>query len=413
MTDRIPWWRRIWRKAAETMPPVTLIQGMNQHSWRKWDFKTYAQEGYEQNPYVFRAVNFISNGIGSLEWMALELHGDDVVELDPMHPLHQILRRPNPYTGGSLFFQALASHLLIGGTAYAVKVGPQESGEPREMYTLVPDAVKIVEGDRFKPIAAFEHKPNQRTPKQIIEPEKMIYLRLFNALDPLNGFPPLAAAARAVDQINEAQTWNMSLLKNSGSPAGAWVVSGTVDEEVHNRVKYWVKHEVAGAVNAGTMPVLSGDITFQKFGLDPAEMEYASLIQIGAREISLVFNMPPKLLFDSEDQNYASLREAKTQAWTEAILPLADMIEDELNVQLAKDFGENIVITYDRDKIEALTEERGSLWQRVSGATMLTLNEQRAELGYEEREDGDVILVPAGSVPLDDVTGAILMDDDE
>jgi len=65
------------------------------------------------------------------------------------------------------------------------------------------------------------------------------------------------------------------------------------------------------------------------------------------------------------------------------------------------------VIDYDRSCIEALAEDQTALWTRVNSAVSLTVNEKRNQLGFDERANGDVILVPVAQVPLGDVTGGV------
>ena len=73
------------------------------------------------------------------------------------------------------------------------------------------------------------------------------------------------------------------------------------------------------------------------------------------------------------------------------MLPLADWIQGELNSWLVGRYDDSsISIAYDKDDIEALSEDRDSLWKRVTAAPFLTINEKRVAVGYEERPDGDV-----------------------
>ena len=49
---------------------------------------------------------------------------------------------------------------------------------------------------------------------------------------------------------------------------------------------------------------------------------------------------------------------------------------------LSPQFGQNIRVTIDTDRIDALAADRAALWDRVSNAAFLTLNEKREAVGY-------------------------------
>jgi hypothetical protein len=57
---------------------------------------------------------------------------------------------------------------------------------------------------------------------------------------------------------------------------------------------------------------------------------------------------------------------------------------------LAPAFGEGRMLSADTDKIEALSLDRAALWDRVSKAPFLSVNEKRLAAGYGPAEGGDV-----------------------
>ena len=48
-------------------------------------------------------------------------------------------------------------------------------------------------------------------------------------------------------------------------------------------------------------------------------------------------------------------------------------------------------LKYDIEGIEALSPRRESVWNKISQASFLTINEKRAELGYPPLKDGDML----------------------
>ena len=58
---------------------------------------------------------------------------------------------------------------------------------------------------------------------------------------------------------------------------------------------------------------------------------------------------------------------------------------------LAPSFGAGLSLVADADRIEALSADRAALWERVTKAPFLTVNEKRASIGYGAIAGGDVI----------------------
>ena len=61
---------------------------------------------------------------------------------------------------------------------------------------------------------------------------------------------------------------------------------------------------------------------------------------------------------------------------------------------LAPVFGEGLVLSPDIDRIEALSADRAALWERVSKAPFLSVNEKRLATGYGPIKGGDVFHSP-------------------
>jgi PAS domain S-box-containing protein len=121
---------------------------------------------------------------------------------------------------------------------------------------------------------------------------------------------------------------------------------------------------------------------------------YHRLVELGhqaaaARDIALAFGVPPVLAGLPGDATYSNYREANRALWRQTVLPLASRIGNALTQWLAPAFGAGLTLAVDADKIEALSGDRAALWERVTKAPFLTVNEKRAATGYGAVEGGD------------------------
>ena len=62
-----------------------------------------------------------------------------------MHPLLDLLKKPNPAQATGEFFQALYQYRLISGNAFIQAVGPKDA-PPAELHLLRPDRMAVIAG---------------------------------------------------------------------------------------------------------------------------------------------------------------------------------------------------------------------------------------------------------------------------
>ena len=125
--------------------------------------------------------------------------------------------------------------------------------------------------------------------------------------------------------------------------------------------------------------------------LTPKDMDFLEAKHAAAREIALAFGVPPMLLAIPGDNTYSNYQEANRVFWRQTVLPLAGRIAAALTQWLAPSFGPDLTLAPDIDRIEALNPDRAALWDRVSKAPFLTVNEKRAATGYGAVAGGDTV----------------------
>ena len=382
-------------KASRTAALIAFEAG-GRARWTPRDYAALAREGYQANAIVYRAARLVAESIGGVTWLLFDGDAEQAA-----HPLLDLLARPNPRQDGAALLEAVTTHLMLAGNAYieAVSLDAQGTSEVRELYALRPDRMKLVPGPDGWP-EAYDYTIGARTVRfrQSGEPPPILHLTLFNPLDDHYGLAPLEAAAVAVDTHNAAAKWNKALLDNAARPSGALVYSN-VDSQVlsdaqFERLKAELTEQYSGAANAGRPLMLEGGLDWKAMSLTPKDMDFMEAKHAAAREIALAFGVPPMLLAIPGDNTYSNYQEANRVFWRQTVLPLAGRIGAALTQWLAPAFGgatARLRLAIDTDRIEALAADRAALWQRVTNAPFLTVNERRFAVGYGAVEGGDVV----------------------
>jgi HK97 family phage portal protein len=384
------------RKASRTARLIALDSG-GRARWTPRDYAALAREGYQCNAIVHRAVRLVAEAIGSLSFVLY----DGAAELND-HPLLDLLARPNPRQDGASLLEALSAHLLLSGNAYVEAVGIDGETAPnvRELYALRPDRMKVVPGPDGWP-QAYEYTVNGTSVRfdQSAPLPPIVQLTLFNPLDDYYGLSPLEAAAVAVDTHNAAARWNKALLDNAARPSGALVYDGpegaVMSDAQFERLKRELADQYQGAGNAGRPLLLEGGLDWKAMSLSPKDMDFMEAKHSAAREIALAFGVPPMLLAIPGDNTYSNYQEANRVFWRQTVLPLGNRIAGALAHWLAPAFGAGLSLVADTDRIEALSPDRAALWDRVTKAPFLTVNEKRAATGYGALAGGDRLESPA------------------
>jgi HK97 family phage portal protein len=353
--------------------------------WSGRSFGALAHAGYMRNPIGHRCVRLIAEAGASVPLIAYE--GER--ELDG-HPVLELMAAPNGGQAGVEFREALIGQLVLSGNAYVEAVGIGE--RLRELHLLRPDLVTPVE-DRSGWLTGYDYScrgHKRRIGLGHAGEGGLMHLRLFNPLDAHAGFPPLAAAAMALDLNNQAAVWNKALLDNSARPSGALVYQpkegGNLTEEQYERLKEELEEGYSGARRAGRPLLLEGGLDWKAMALTPREMDFVEAKNGAARDIALALGVPPMLLGIPGDNTYANYQEANRAFYRLTILPLMTRICARLTHWLCPAFGTDIRIDFDTDQIAGLAIEREADWKRLQAADFLTEDEKRKAVGCEPLE---------------------------
>ncbi len=94
-------------------------------------------------------------------------------------------------------------------------------------------------------------------------------------------------------------------------------------------------------------------------------------------------------------------KEARLGFWETTILYYLMYLKSEFNNWLIEDNPEKEFMDYNLDTVPAMEPRRAERWKKAQGSDFLTINEKREMVGMEAVEAGDVILVPATMLPLE------------
>jgi HK97 family phage portal protein len=345
--------------------------GIGSPQWTPCRYDALSEEGFQKNVFVFRAINLIARGISSIPVLIKNCEDKSENEF-----LSNIFKRPNEFQTKSSFLENLVSYLLISGNAFV------HCSDKNELHCLRADRVQVVPNKYKTAVNSYVYCVDSS--KFSIEKKDLLHLKFFNPLNDWYGYSPLQAASRAIDQHNEMSKHNLSILQNGGRPSGCLVVknSENLTDEQRQQLRSDIRDAYEGTANSGRVMVLEGGLEWKEMGLSPKDLDFNTGKNIAAREIAQAFGVPPVLIGIQGDSAFTSYREARLHFWEDTIIPIAEFIRLEFSNWLSNRFNRSVEMIFDLESVHALISRRESLWNKISNADFLTINEKREILGY-------------------------------
>lgn len=401
---------RLWsfRKKALPAPGSSafFVTGLSSSVTRT--IKTYASEGYEQNPIVYACISRIAEACSSVK---LEVHKTDLEgnrKVMVKHKLLDLLKRPNPTQSWSDFIQEMVAWYKIAGEVFILRL--PETGPAAELYLLNPSEMDVEKNSNGSavPVAYLygSGEKRRRFPVNVVTGEsQVLHIKTFNPSDPFRGLPPLKAAARAVDTHNHGAQWNSNLLLNGARPSGiVEFEKGSPTEAVLSQLREFFKKAWTGVANAGNVPILSGGAKFTALSHNPKDMDFEKSMGEAAKNTALVLGVPLPLV-TMEASTFANMESAEERLWIDTVMPLLNMFMASLSNFLMPLYGNASTaveaLAYNSDSVPALEARRERLFKRMGQAikdSLITPDEGRAEAGFQEMGGTAAQLLVAGSM---------------
>ena len=389
------------RETKASAAGVVMVRHQGQPVWTPRQYDKFADEAYTKNVIAYSAINRIASAVALVEFEVWQ--GDKELSA---HPLLDLIARPNPGQSFPEFLREKVGYQLIAGNSYDERV--QLGGVTREIYSLRPDRMKVIESNDGQPAGYVYEVGGKKTRWDVdaVSGESDIrHMKAFNPLNDWYGQSPIEAAAYGVDQHNEAMAYTQSLLQNGATPTGALVASNDLSQDQFDKLKAQMEERHQGSANAGRPMLLEGGLDWKQMGVSPQNMQVLETKNAAARDIALAFGVPPMLLGIPGDNTYANYKEARLSFWEDTVLPLVGYVAREWTNWLGEGTAE---IRPNYEKIPAIVEKAARRWEMADKSTELTINERRAIKGYDDLlSGGDVVLVNAGLIPIEDAAAPI------
>jgi HK97 family phage portal protein len=315
----------------------------------------------------------------------------------------RLLNKPNMYQTRSDFFLMIMYALLMNGNAYAIATRDGR-GRVIDLTPVNPKAVQpyVVPdtGEIFYQTNVLSSEPGMINPEHFLPQRNVLHIRLLTPTHPLVGVSPLISC-------NTSVTHGLSIIENStkffdngSKPAGILSTPKPLNKDAAKRLRDAWSSGTTG-INAGKVPVLDNDLTFQPMSLSAADSKVIEQYSMTKKDIAIAFKVPLYMVGEGESQ-FKTAEASQRDFVTRSLGFYIEHIEASLNAFFGFN-GRTELVNFDVERgimRPEYTVRIEGLAKGVQGG-IFTPNEARATEGLKKVKGGDKVVMQKQNVPIE------------
>ena len=335
----------------------------------------------------FAATNLISNSIALMPISENQLNDNKrtVVENSNITPLFY-----NMFLTKFNVFKKIVEDVILKGNAY-LYINRDEAGHPKSLTYLRPSQVAIQYNELTQDLYYLVTSSNKVTKKKILDKDMCHFVMHSN--DGVNGLSIISYATRTIDSANATEQSAKQFFDSGCSINGiVRLKNPIVSDKQRNEIRQnW--SQIHGGDNCSGVCVLSGVEDFTPITSDPNKSQMLETRRFNITEVARWFNINPILLGDLSHTAYNDIEAANIEFVQHTLLPWIEMLQNELTRKLIVnkkryiDLDENVLLKSNKTN-------QANFCKTLVSAGIMTANEARAQLGLNQMEGADDLVIP-------------------
>ena len=373
------WYNKIFGskpvEIEEKLNPIQQYLGLDKQGSR--EFHSNYEAYYETLEIVNRAVNMIVDDTAEIPFIVSSNNTPGVVSGLKRSKVNLLLNKEaNPFQDISTFKRNAITDYILDGNIFIYFDGAH-------LYHIPADNV-IIHADPRNYIEKYTYNDVDYSPSEIIHIKENSFHDIYR------GVSRLKPAVRTMQLMANMRKFQDNFFKNGAVPGLVLKSPNTLSEKIKERMlQSW---QLRYKPNAGghTPLILDGGIEIDKVsGVNFRELDFSAAIVDNEKTILKALGVPPLLL---DSGNNANIRPNMRLYYLETILPIVR----KMNLAFSRYFGFEVV--EDVTNIPALQPElrdQSQYYTSLVNAGVITPNEARTKLGFEEIEGHNELRIPA------------------
>lgn len=377
---------------------------------------TVSEETAFRSITYWACVRLLSETLASLPLFLYRRQDPRGKEKAAKHPLFQLLHtQPNPEMTSFQLREALMSHVVTWGNAYALKEYDSEMVKIKAIWPLRPDRITVGRDRETREIVYWYHPEASDPLGRLIDgwlpiPAHRVWHIPGLSYDGLVGYSPLNVAREAVGLALATEEFGARFF-GQGTNSGAVVEHpGRLSPDGHTNLKNDLQEKYQGLGKAHQVMLLEEGMKFQRTSIPPNDAQFLETRKFQRSEIAAFFHVPPHMIGDLERATFSNIEEQSLEFVVYTMRPWLvrweqSIIRSLLNPWEREEyFAEFQVDGLLRGDIESRYRAYAVArnWGWMSANDVLEL-ENRNGIGAQ----GDIYMAPQNMVPADQFNASL------
>ena len=259
---------------------------------------------------VYSCVRILSEAIASLPLHLYRYADSGSKEKAIDHPLYTIIHdEPNPELTSFALREALMTHLLLWGNAYA-QIIRNGKGEVVALYPLMPNRMTVDRDEHGKLYYEYQTSDDEaHTMKGSLVrllPKDVLHIPGLG-FDGLVGYSPIAMAKNSIGMTMAAEEYGAKFFANGATPGGILEHPGAVKDP--ERVRESWNSAFGGSANSNKVAVLEEGMHYTPISISPEQAQFLETRKFQIDEIARIFRIPPHMIGDLEKSSFNNIEQ--------------------------------------------------------------------------------------------------------
>ena len=377
--------------------------------------ESYIRNGYEHNPIVRMCTDFIASRAATIPIRLYSLKKDGSEEEVAQHPAVSILQRPNKMQSAREFKRQLFAFYLVTGNGFLGMIRRKEGKKDSpiiRLHNLPPQHVDI-EVDMGSVDLVKGYKLNNVMSAQFPATD-VIHIRdnslNYDAGQWLYGQSVLKSGRRALSLSNSTYEAMQAMAKNQGARG---MLSQKPSDQVEplsadqlRNLKEKVADTIEGERNRGRIATVNTPFEFLQFGMSGKDLQLIENHQRSMADICSLYHLPTLLFNEMQAASYNNMKEAKKNAYNDAVLPLIRYFCEKLTIGLLTDKEQEAGMFFrpDISDVSELKPDRAAQASALAQAYWIPTSEKQRQMEIEQDGQLSEYYLPSNLIP-SDLTG--------
>lgn len=331
------------------------------------------------------------------------------------HYLYQMLKlRPNPYMSASDFWKCLEVQKNINGNSYVwidkISRG-KNAGKIVGLYPLESSKMKVYVDDvgllSSKNKIWYIYTDNSGNQYKIESLDILHFKGL--TTNGLVGINPIETLKSSIENAKSSSVFLNNSYKNGMQTKGVIQYVGELNPKAEETFRTKFEQMSSGLKNANRVSLLPIGYQYQPISLKMTDAQFLENTNLTIRQITAAYGIKLHQVNDLQKSSYASTSEANKEFYTDTLLGILTMYEQELVYKLftTKEIDDGYYLKFNADAIL-----RGDIKTRYEAyrigvqGSFITPNEARELEEMEPKDGGDYLLANGNMVKLTEVGAA-------